>query len=68
MTELTFRGNTRMMPALSLVPLQVVILAFDELCNRCGADEQPILDYFETNYIGQLRRGQRLVPLFPHEL
>ena len=52
MTELTFRGNTRMMPALSLVPLQVVILAFDELCNRCGADEQPILDYFETNYIG----------------
>ena len=68
MTELPFKGNIRMMPALSLVPLQDVILASDELCNRCGIDEQPILDYFENNYIGYLRRGQRLVPLFPHEL
>ena len=52
MTELPFKGNIRMMPALSLVPLQDVILASDELCNRCGIDEQPILDYFENNYIG----------------
>ena len=57
-----------MMPALSFVPVQDVILAFDELCNHCGIDEQPVLDYFETNYIGESRRGRRLLPLFPHEL
>ena len=55
-----------MILALSFVPVQDVILAFDELCNHCGIDEQSVLDYFETNYIGELRRG--LLPLFPHEL
>ena len=25
-------------------------------------------DYFETNYIGELRSGRRLLPIFPHEL
>ena len=57
-----------MIPALSFVPVQDVILAFDELCNHCGIDEQPVLDYFETNYIGEQRRGRRLPPIFPHEL
>ena len=57
-----------MIPTFSFVRVQDVILAFDELCNRGGIDEQPVLDYFETNYIGELRRGQRLLPLFPHEL
>ena len=57
-----------MIPALSFVPVQDVIIAFDELCNHCGIDEQPVLDYFETNYIGEQRRGRRLPPLFPHEL
>ena len=33
-----------------------------------GNDEQPVLDYFETNYIGELRRGRRLLPIFPNEL
>ena len=46
-----FRGNIRMIPALSFVLFQDVILAFDELCNHCGIDEQAVLDYFETNYI-----------------
>ena len=63
-----FRGNIRMIPALSFVPVQDVILAFNEACNHCGIDEQPVLDCFETNYIGDLRRGRRLLPLFPHEL
>ena len=57
-----------MIPALSFVPVHDVILAFDELCNHCGIDEQPVLDYFETNYIGELRRGRRLLPIFPHRL
>ena len=67
-TDLLFRGNVRMIPALSFVPVQDVRLAFDELCNHCGIDEPSVLDYFETNYIGVLRRGQRLLPLFFHEL
>ena len=40
-----------MIPAFSLsVPVQDVILAFDEICNHCSIDEQPVLDYFKTNY------------------
>ena len=68
LTDPLFRGNIRIIPALSSVPVHDVILAFDELCNHCGIDEQPVLDYFETNYIGELRRGRRLLPIFPHEL
>ena len=45
-----------------------MILAFDELCNHSGIDEQPVLDYFETNYIGEQRRGRRLPSIFPLEL
>ena len=33
-----FRGNIRMILALSFVPVQDVILAFDELCDHCGID------------------------------
>ena len=68
LTDPLFRGNICMIPALSSVPVHNVILAFDELCNHCGIDERPVLDYFETNYIGELRRGRRLQPIFPHEL
>ena len=57
LTDLLFRGNICMIPTLSFVPVQNVILAFDELRNHCGIDEQPVLHYFETNYIGELRRG-----------
>ena len=57
LTDLLFRGNICMIPALSFAPVQNVILAFDELRNHCGIDEQPVLHYFETNYIGELRRG-----------
>ena len=58
LTDPLFRGNICMIPALSFVPVQDVILTFDELCNHCGIDEQPVLDYFETNYIRELRKGQ----------
>ena len=34
---------------------------------QCG-DEQGVLDYFETNFIDELRRGKRLAPRFPREL
>ena len=57
LTDPLFRDNIRMIPALSSVPVHDVVLAFDELCNHCAIDEQLVLDYFETNYIGELSRG-----------
>ena len=68
LTDPLLIDNIRVTPVLSFVPLQVVISAFDELCNHCGIDEQSVLDYFEINYIGELRRGRRLLPIFPNEL
>ena len=43
-------------------------LSFTELSNHCGNDEQEVLDYFETNYNGEQRRGRRLPPRYPHEM
>lgn len=44
-----FRDSIRMILALSFVPVQDIILAFDEPCNHCGIDEQPVLGSVETN-------------------
>ena len=63
-----FRNNIRVIGPLALVELDDVITAFEALSNHCGVYEQNILDYFETNYIGELRRGRRRRPLFPHGL
>ena len=63
-----FRTNIRMIAALSFLPIEDTIQAFEVLANNAGNDEQPIMDYFETTYIGELRRGRRLRPLFPHAL
>ena len=68
LTDPLFQDDIHMIQALSLVPVQDVILVFDELCNHCDIDEQSVLDYFGTNYIGDFQRGRRLLPLFPHEL
>ena len=39
-------GNIIMIPGLSFVLVQDVILALNELCNHCGTNEQPVPDYF----------------------
>ena len=44
-----------MISALSFVLIADTVEAFDVLCNHAGNAEQVILDYFETNYIGELR-------------
>ena len=44
-----------MIPAFSFLPVQDVMLEFGIVA--CGIDEQPVLDYFETNYISELRMG-----------
>ena len=63
-----FRTNIRMIAALAFVPLGDIITAFEELSQHCEGNEDHILDYFEVNYIGELRRGRRRNPLFAHTL
>ena len=50
--------------------LQDVVIAFVTLCINCdtNGNEQVILQYFERNYMGNLRAGVRMAPSFPHEL
>ena len=50
-----------MIAALAFVPMA-------DLSQQCVGNEQVILDYFETNYIGEFRRGRRRDPRFPHNL
>jgi hypothetical protein len=66
--DAVFRQNIRMLPALAFVPEDDVVNAFDEIVLHCGPAEQPILDYFEHTYVGQVRAGVRQEPLFPIEL
>ena len=60
-----------MVCALAFVPPPAIVHAFDMLCLYCGgagANEQPILEYFENAYIGVMRGGVRGRPLFCHSL
>ena len=63
-----FRMNIKMISAIAFLPTNDVIAAFTDLSNHCGNDEQVVLDYFETNYIGEQRRGRRLRPRFAHDM
>lgn len=63
-----FRVNVRMIPALAFVPLDDITTAFETLIQHCNGNEDHILDYFEVNYIGEMRRGRRRNPLFAHTL
>ena len=57
LTDPLFRGNTCMTLALSFVSVQNVILTFDALRNHCRIDEEPLFNYFEPSYIGELQSG-----------
>ena len=50
------------------VPMADILQSFDGLTQHCLGYEQVTLDYFETNYIGEFRRGRRGDPRFPHNL
>ena len=55
-----FRTNMRMISALAFVSLADIGTSFEALSQYCTEDEeQPILDYFESNYIGEQRRDRR---------
>ena len=79
MNDEEFRTNIRMISALSFVPISDTIQAsfvpiadtiqaFDTQSNHTGNKEQAILDYFESNYIGELWQGRRLAARFPHAM
>ena len=68
LNDAVFRTNVKMISALSFVPIADTIRAFDASRNHAGVEEQAVLDYFETNYIGKLRRGRRFKPSYPHTL
>ena len=63
-----FRTAIRMTGAISFVPVADTIQAFESLSEFAIEPAQVILDYFETNYVGELRRGRRLEPRFPHAM
>ena len=68
LNDAVFRTNIRMISAISFAPIADTIKALDELCNHVGNQEQVILDYFESTYIGEMRRGRRLPPRFSHAM
>ena len=61
-----FAREVRQLAALAFVPLGDVPEFFDHLDATLSEDMDPILEYFEKNYIGILRQnGHRRTPLFP---
>ena len=63
-----FALQLKMIPALAFVPIQDVIKAFDALSEILPGEAQPILDYFEDNYLGRPQRHGRRQPTFTIDL
>jgi hypothetical protein len=69
-----FALNVRQLLALAFVPEPDVVSAFESLIESQYFDQnetylQPIVDYFEDNWIGRLdRRNRRRQPPYPHSL
>lgn len=64
-----FALQAKMLPALAFVPTQDVITAFEILTeNHMPAELDPLITYFEDNWIGRQQRRQRRRPMFPVDL
>ena len=55
-----------MIAAIAFVPQIDIVETFEILNDHCGENEEGLLDYFEANYIGELRRDRRRPPTFDH--
>lgn len=67
--DANFAMQCRMISAIAFVPPAGVVAAFEALTDELPVGLNPILDYFEDNYIGRPdRRGVRRQPLFPIHL
>ncbi|KAK7601123.1 hypothetical protein V9T40_008564 [Parthenolecanium corni] len=57
--------QVRMVGALAFVPPGYVSAAFEQLQETLDARLDPLVEYFEDNYIGKLSRRGRKIPPFP---
>ena len=62
------RIHVKMLLALSFVPTTDIMEAFEMLVESCPRQLDPVLDYWEDNYIGRQRRNRRAAPLFAIQL
>jgi hypothetical protein len=60
-----FRLNVKMLLALSFVPCPNVVGAFENLVATFDDIMTPMVDYWEDNYVGRMRRNRRGNPRFP---
>ena len=58
----------KILAALAFVPLNDIVNAFDTVVAQMPEELDPIIDYFENNYIGVIHRRGRRRPRFPLEL
>ncbi|KAL3862811.1 hypothetical protein ACJMK2_008757, partial [Sinanodonta woodiana] len=66
-----FAMKIRHLPSLAFVPVEDVVLTFEELLSRVDMPlaSQPVLDYFEDTWIGRPTRGnKRRPPSTPHSI
>ena len=68
MNDEQFWTNTRMFEAPSFVLIEDTIQSFKTLAAYHWDEDQVVLDYIESNYIGELRWGGSPQPMFPHKL
>ena len=67
MADETFSNIVKILAALAFVPLNDIINAFDMVVAQ-KPELDPIINYFEKNYIGAMHRRGRRPPRFPLEL
>ena len=65
MKHITFADSIYKILTLTFLEPTQVINDFESLCSQLGEEYQEILDYFEDNYIGRLRRSFRRSATFP---
>lgn len=65
-SDVAFASKVKCLTALAFLPPDRVTTAYEELIRSDAFRElDPLLDYFEENYIGRARRGRRATPRFP---
>ncbi|CAF0828461.1 unnamed protein product [Brachionus calyciflorus] len=66
--EENFRLSFKRIQALAFIPLKDVYEGFEYVKSISPQNLNPIISYFESNYVGRLKMGNRISPRFPKEL